>query len=192
MIKISFSLGAIVAIGLLLAGCYTDYGPIAAVPDPIPPPVVGSTLQLGERLTVTVYGEPDLTGVYDIAPTGNLDLPLIGTVRAVGHTATELEHVVADRYKNGHFLEAPKVTIAVLQYTPIYIFGEVEKPGQYTYRTGLDAIGAVTEAGGLTYRGSRSSILIQHLGEPTWTTYPLLSSITILPGDHIRVPERYY
>jgi polysaccharide export outer membrane protein len=70
--------------------------------------------------------------------------------------------------------------------------GEIAKPGSYTYRTGLKALTAVTEAGGLTYRGSRSTILIQHAGEPTWTKYPLISSVTILPGDLIRVPERYF
>ena len=50
----------------------------------------------------------------------------------------------------------------------------------------------MTEAGGLTYRGSKDSILIQHNGEQVWNEYPLISSIQILPGDIIRVPERYF
>ena len=186
------SLAVFLVMGLALAGCYTDYGPVAAEPTPIPPPAMSSFLQLGDRVTVTVYGEADLTGVYDIGPTGNLDMPLIGAVKAVGRTPTELERAIAERYKAGHYLDQPKVTVAVVEYSPIYIFGEVLKPGQYSYRTGLNAIAAVTEAGGLTYRGRRDSIFIQHRGDPAWTEYPLLSSVTILPGDLIRVPERYY
>ena len=192
MIRRCVTLAAMVLMGLSLGGCYTDFGPVAAAPSPIPAPAVGSYLQLGDRVTVTVYGEPDLTSVYQISPNGNLDLPLIGTVKAVGRTPAELERVIAERYKGGHFLDQPKVTIAVVEYSPIYIFGEVAHPGQFPYRSGLNAIAAVTEAGGLTYRGSKSSILIQHAGQQAWTEYPLLSSVTILPGDLIRVPERYF
>jgi protein involved in polysaccharide export with SLBB domain len=192
MIRRCVALGAIVVLGLLLAGCYTDFGPVADTPSPIPPPAVGSYLQLGDRVTVTVYGEPDLTSVYQIDPNGNLDLPLIGTVRAAGRAPADLERTIAERYKAGHFLDQPKVTISVVEYSPIYIFGEVAHPGQFPYRTGLNAIAAVTEAGGLTYRGSTSSILIQHAGQQAWTEYPLVSSVTILPGDLVRVPERYF
>ena len=124
-------------------------------------------------MTVTVFGETDLTGVYDVNPLGNLDMPLIGAVRAVGRAPAELGRIIADRYKSGKFLDQPKVTVAVVEYTPVYIFGEVAKPGQYSYRSGLNAIAAVTEAGGLTYRGSRDSVLIQHRGEQAWTEYPL-------------------
>jgi polysaccharide export outer membrane protein len=130
--------------------------------------------------------------VFEVNPDGNLDLPLIGSVRAVGRTPTELEHTIADQYKRRKILDEPNVTLAVVEYRPIYIFGEVAHPGPVPYRTGLNAITAITSAGGLTYRGSRSTILVQHAGDPAWTEYPLLASVTILPGDIIRVPERYY
>jgi protein involved in polysaccharide export with SLBB domain len=192
MVNRCISLWAVIVIGLLLAGCYTDYGPIAVEPDPIAAPATASYFQLGDRVTVTVYGEPNLSGVYDVNPRGNLDLPLIGSVRAVGRTPTEIERTIEGRYKGGKFLEEPHVTLAVVDYRPVYVFGEVGRPGSFPYRTGLNALTIVTEAGGLTYRGSRSSVLIQHAHEPAWTEYPLLSSVTILPGDLVRVPERYY
>ncbi len=192
MINKCVSLGAIIAIGLLLAGCYTDFGPVAASPAPVPPPSVGSYLDLGDRVTVTVYDEPNLSGVYDVNPAGNLDLPLIGVVKAVGHTPAQLERVIADRYSRGKFLQEPKVTVVIVEFRPFYIFGEVLRPGSYPYRSGLNALTAVTQAGGLTYRGSKSIILIQRAGEQAWTEYPLLSSVTVLPGDLIRIPERYF
>jgi protein involved in polysaccharide export with SLBB domain len=192
MMKNYVSLGVVVAIGLLLAGCYTDYGPVAAVPDPIPPPAAASFLHLGDRVTVNVYDEPNLTGVYDVTPTGTLDLPLIGAVRAVGRTPRELERTITERYKSGKFLTEPEVTVSVVSYEPVYLFGEVVKPGEYPYRSGMDVLALVTTAGGLTYRGRRDTVLIQHAGDPAWTEYPLLSSVIVLPGDHIRIPERYY
>ena len=186
------SFGVVILVGQLLSGCYTDFGPVATEPNPIPPPAAGSFLQLGDRVTVTVYGEQDLTGIYDVNPNGDLNLPLIGQVKAVGRTATDLQRDIADRYKRGKFLDEPKVTVAVVQYRPVYIFGEVGHPGPIPYTSGLNVLTAITTAGGLTYRGDKSTVLIQHAGEQAWTQYPLLSSVTILPGDIIRVPEIYF
>ena len=117
---------------------------------------------------------------------------MIGPVRAVGRTPRQLEQIIAERYKTGKFLSEPQVNISVVSYEPVYIFGEVVKPGTYPYRSGMDLLALVTTAGGLTYRGKRDTVLIQHSGDPAWTEYPLLASVTVLPGDHIRVPERYY
>lgn len=185
-------MAAVIAIGLLVAGCYTDFGPVVAQPAPLPATIVTTHFQVGDRATVTIYDEPNLSGVYDVTPAGVMVLPLIGAVRAVGKTRTELEQEIADRYSRGKFLQEPKVTVDVIEYRPVYIFGEVEKPGPIPYRSGLNALTAITTAGGLTYRGSREVILIQRAGEQVWKEYPLTSAITVMPGDLIRVPERYF
>lgn len=192
MTKRIFSLVAVVIIGLLLTGCYRDFGPVVAEPEPLPPPIVTTHLQIGDRLTVTVYNEPTLTGVYDVTPAGTVVMPLVGAVRAVGRTTAELARILTDRYKNGKFLEEPKITAAVVEYRPFYIFGEVVKPGSFPYRPGLNILTAVTEAGGLTYRGSKDTVLIQRAGQQVWNEYPLLSSVEVMPGDLIRIPERYF
>jgi polysaccharide export outer membrane protein len=192
MINRWISLGAVIAIGLLVAGCYRDFGPVVAEPEPLPPPTVTTYFQVGDKVTVTVYDEPNLTGVYDVNPGGFIEMPLVGPVKAVGRTQAQLEREIADRYSRGKFLQEPKVTVVVVEYRPIYVFGEVIKPGSYPYRGGLNALTAVTTAGGLTYRGSKDTVLIQRAGEQVWNQYPLLSSVTILPGDLIRIPERYF
>jgi protein involved in polysaccharide export with SLBB domain len=186
------SLGAILGIGLMLAGCYRDFGPVVAEPQPLPPPLTATHIQTGDRLTLSVYDEPNLTGVYDVTPAGVINLPLIGAVRAVGKTTAELQREIADLYKAGKFLQEPKVTIAVVEYRPIYIFGEVAKTGPLPYKPGLNLLTAITEAGGLTYRGARDKVYLQRSGEQVWNEYPQLSSVTIMPGDLIRVPERYF
>jgi protein involved in polysaccharide export with SLBB domain len=192
MIKKWVALGAIVAVGLLLAGCYRDYGPVVSTPDPVPAPIAPPHLQVGDRVTVTVYQQPDLTGVYDVTPAGVIEMPLIGNVNSVGRTTTELERDITGRLTRGNFLQEPKVTVAIVDYRPIYILGEITKPGEYPYKAGLNVLTLVTTAGGLTYRGRRDTVLIQHAGEQVWSEYPLLSSVTILPGDVVRIPERYF
>jgi polysaccharide export outer membrane protein len=186
------SLVIVLIASLLLSGCYRDFGPVVAEPQPIPPPLVVTHIQTGDRLTVTVYNEPLLTGVYDVNTSGTVVMPLIGSVRAVGRTPSELAKIIADRYLRGKFLQEPQVTVTEVEYRPIYIFGEVAHPGSFPYRPGYNVLTAVTEAGGLTYRGSKDTVLIQHAGEQVWNEYPLLSSVEILPGDVIRVPERFF
>jgi protein involved in polysaccharide export with SLBB domain len=186
------SFGAILGIGLFLTGCYRDFGPVVAEPQPLPPPLTATHIQVGDRLTVTVYDEPNASGVFDVTPAGVVNLPLIGAVRAADKTTAELQREIAELYTSGKFLTEPKVTIAVVEYRPIYIFGEVVKPGPYPYRPGLNLLTVETVAGGLTYRGSRDKVYLQRSGEQVWNEYPQLSSVTIMPGDLIRIPERYY
>ena len=87
------SLGILLTASLLLAG----WGFVLAEPEP--------RLQVGDRLTITVYNEPLLTGVYDVTPSGTVVMPLIGPVRAVGRTPSELAKIIADRYRHGKFLK---------------------------------------------------------------------------------------
>lgn len=192
MLNRFISFGIVLIVGLLLTGCYRDFGPVVAEPEPLPPPLVTTHLQVGDRLTVTVYNEPTLTGVYDVTPAGTIMMPLIGSVKAVGRTPADLGNMIASRYVHGNFLQEPKISVTVVEYRPLYIFGEVVRPGEYTYRPGLNVLTAITQAGGLTYRGSKDTVLIQRAGEQVWNEYPLLSSVEVMPGDLIRIPERYF
>jgi len=190
MIGKRFVWGAVLAIGVVVAGCRTDFGPVVLEPDPIAPAAVASRLQAGDRIKVTVYGEPNLSGFYDISPTGSVSLPLAGTFRAAGRTRADLERDVTRRYSEK--LQEPNVTVEVVEFRPVYVMGEVERPGTYPYRSGLNVLTAISTAGGLTYRGSRSTVLVQHSGEEVWREYPLTASVVISPGDLIRIPERYF
>jgi len=174
---------------LALGACETDYGPIvdAGVSEPKRSPVV---FQGGNKIKVTVYGEPNLTGVYDITPTGFISLPLAGSIRAEGLTPKELEGVITRKYSDK--LKDPQVSVEIVELRPFYIMGEVLTPGQFPYKSGLNLLTAISTAGGPTYRASRTSVFVQHAGEEGWHEHPLLSSVQILPGDLIRVPERYF
>ena len=144
--------GVIFTIGLMVAGCSADFGPVAAF-DGVIPAGVSPVLQRGDKIKVTVYGEDNLNGIYDIDPSGSVSLPLAGSVRAAGRTKMELQREIARRYKS-EYLQDPKVTVEVASFRPIYIMGEAEHPGEYPYRSGLNLIGAVTTASPARRRNS--------------------------------------
>jgi protein involved in polysaccharide export with SLBB domain len=147
--------------------------------------------QGGEKIKITVYNEPSLSGEFDIDPNGVISLPLAGTVRAVGLTQVQLEQELAKKFRT-EYLRNPKVTVAILQYRPVYIVGEVEKQGEYPYKSGINVLTAMAMAGGGSYRANRNYVLIQHFGEKAMKEYPQAASTMVLPGDLIKVPERYF
>ena len=147
--------------------------------------------QGGEKIRINVYGEPTLSGDYEIDPNGVVSLPLAGTVRAVGLTQPEFEQELAKKFKS-EYLKNPKVTVTILQFRPIYIVGEIAKQGEFPYKPGLNILTAMALAGGGTYRANRNYVLIQHIGETATKEYPQSATTMILPGDLIKIPERYF
>jgi polysaccharide export outer membrane protein len=119
-------------------------------------------------------------------------MPLAGTLRAAGLTKSDLEGALKRRLREGQILLAPQVSVDVFAKRPFYVLGEVEKPGEYVYRSGLDAFSAVAVAGGFTYRASKGKIQVRRAGEKAFTEYTLSPDIPIYSGDLINVPERYF
>ena len=47
---------------------------------------------------------------------------------------------------------------------PVYILGEVNKPGSYPYRAGMNILNAAALAGGFTYRADEDDIKVSRRG----------------------------
>src|SRR3954447_22418913 len=94
-------------------------------------------IQQGDKIKVSVYGEDNLNGIYEVDPSGSVTMPLAGTVSAAGRSKIELQREIARRYKS-EYLQDPKVTVEVVSFRPIYILGEAEKPGEYPFKSGLN------------------------------------------------------
>ena len=148
-------------------------------------------LEAGEKMRVTVYSEPSLSGEYRIDPSGFVSLPLAGTIKATGLTEAQFAEELAEHLSHG-YLKNPKITVSITRFTPFYILGEIRRPGSYPYTAGMNVFNAIAIAGGLTYRANHSVILIEHEGQTGMHAYDLSWPIPILPGDIIKVPMRYF
>ncbi|TPG16467.1 polysaccharide export protein [Sphingomonas koreensis] len=173
-----------------LAACSTGGGAVPAQFTSLKPPIY--TLDAGDRVRVTVYGEQSVNGEYAIGPSGDIALPLIGDVPAKGKTIEQLQQAVAAKLAAGYILD-PRVSIEVLNFRPYFILGEVSKPGQYPYMSDLTVDQAVATAGGFTYRASTSKVFVRRAGQAE-VEVPLSKGrpIWVKPGDTIRVGERYF
>jgi protein involved in polysaccharide export with SLBB domain len=93
----------------------------------------------------------------------------------------------------GGFVRNPRINIDVLNYQPVNILGEVKNAGQYPYRPGMTSQDVAAIAGGYSYRANESVIEITRGANKKQITVDLDSGrVPILPGDSIRVPERYF
>jgi polysaccharide biosynthesis/export protein len=102
----------------------------------------------GDRITVTVFGQAELSGDFLIDAAGEIQMPLIGAVRVGRSTLEESRQRLAERLADG-FVKNPTVSVRVSEFRPIYVLGEVRSPGSYPFRFGLTGLSAIALAGGM-------------------------------------------
>jgi polysaccharide export outer membrane protein len=150
--------------------------------------IAGYKLGPGDLVSVNVFQQTELSGQFRLDGDGHLALPLAGEIKAGGLTTRELEQAIATRLREGNYLVNPQVSAQVMTYRPFYILGEVNKPGQYEYKNGMSVINAAALAGGYTYRAKTGSASIERGG----CTMEAQVDTEVLPGDIIRIPERFF
>ena len=149
------------------------------------------TLASGDRLRVIVFGQDAISNTYAVNSSGNLSMPLIGSVRAQGLTTVALERSVEGKLRDG-FIREPKVSIEVDAYRPFFVLGEVTTAGQYPYIAGMTAETAIAVAGGFTPRAEKSEVDLTRVvdGHPVTASVPVDQPVK--PGDTIFVRERFF
>jgi len=145
----------------------------------------------GDQLRVTVFEEPDLSGEFQVGTEGEIALPLIGSVLASGKSLRELVVAIETALLDG-FLISPKVNIEVLNHRPFYILGEVYEPGSYAYVSGMTVLNAVALGGGFTHRADKKKITIIRGAGRAKTSSTVSPESVVLPGDMVRVEERFF
>lgn len=165
----------------------------AGVATPAPAASVSPSYLLGpgDHIRLTVFGEPDLSGEFQIGPSGSVALPLIGDVKAAGVTTADFQGSLTSAYMKG-LLVNPKVSVELLTFRPFFILGEVSKPGSYPYTSDLTVFNAVATAGGFTYRANQKWVYIRHANDDKEAKTPLTSATPLAPGDTAIIKQRYF
>jgi polysaccharide biosynthesis/export protein len=152
------------------------------------PDTLGYHLGPGDRLEIKVLGADELNGQYSVQDDGTIRMLLIGDVPAAGRTPDQVQAEIENKLKAGRYLTQPHASVAILNYRPFYIIGEVASPGGYPYVSGMKVLSAVAAAHGYTYRANEDYVIITRNGQERKAS--ILTSIQ--PDDIIRVPERYF
>ena len=176
---------------LALAACDSDSTPIVPMAAAGSP---GDSNKLGpnDRVRITVFGQPTLTGEYTLDGNGVLAFPLIGNVPADGSTTIQLQQAIAAKLEPD-FLVNPNVSAEIVTRRPFYVIGEVQKPGNYPYVTDMTAVNAIAMAGGFTRRAKKNDFYIRRLDKDGKMVRIEANSGTVLQaGDTLEVRERLF
>lgn len=161
------------------------------------------TLEQGYRiapldtLTVKIFKMPDLSGDYEVDLTGEIAMPLIGSVRAVDLTTAELDDRLTAKFGE-KYLRNPDISVGVKSSTRrnVTVDGAVTKVGTFGVNGPMTLLQAVAQAGGPTPDANprRVAIFRQIGGQRQAAAFDLTSirrgeapDPAIYPGDIIIV-----
>jgi polysaccharide export outer membrane protein len=110
------------------------------------------TLAPGDRIILTVVGQPELSGEMTVDGSGNIMLPIVGPIQIEDLTVFGCQQLIRDRLADG-ILKEPAVSVRISEPRPLYVLGDVRAPGAYPFRYGSTVQSAVALAGGFGIAG---------------------------------------
>lgn len=129
-------------------------------------------LSPGDIIEITVAGVPDLKQRAPIQLDGTITLPMVGSIVAAGSTAPDVQaraemalatKVIRQRTPDGRdrvvLIQPGDVAVAVVEYRPIYVNGDVVQPGQHPYRPQMTVRHAIALSGGVSTVRGRSATM---------------------------------
>jgi polysaccharide export outer membrane protein len=191
---------AVVLAAALAAGC-TRRSAVQTMPT-AEVQALATTLGPGDVIEVRIYREPELSGIYQVGSEGDVVFPLCQRVVVAGLTA----NVASDRFRTclaAGFIRDPQVTVVVKEYNSkkVFVFGEVQKPGTFTFQDGMSVVQAVTLAGGFTRTAAQNSTSVTRRvkGQEVKVRVNVQDialgkapNFTLEPGDIVFVPESLF
>ena len=177
---------------LCLAGALTACNPAGDL-QPLPELQQTSyTLGVGDKVRIITFGNEALTGEFRVNDSGKIAMPLLGSVPAAGKTPEQLQTTIAGDLESRNLLHKPNVSVEITDYRPVFVLGEVNRPGEYPYKPGMTFLSAVSTAGGFSYRAvTDEASIVRNTGGTTAEGTVTRRSL-IQPGDVITVFERHF
>jgi len=156
----------LVASVLVVSACASSVGDgdfeTLSIPDATSSVAVGDLrISQMDTLEVIVFGVEDLNGTYQVDFEGDVRLPLIGKVPAIGRTPGELSSQIEDLYEES-FLQDPSVTVNVIESVGrrVTLDGSIKSPGQVPITGSMTLLQAVALGGGPTESANPRRVVV--------------------------------
>ncbi|HXG03855.1 MAG TPA: polysaccharide biosynthesis/export family protein [Candidatus Binatia bacterium] len=126
----------------------------------------GYRIEPGDTLLIKYPFHPEMDQETVVRPDGTISASGVGALPAAGLTATELAEELKARTANR--LRDPDITVSISKYgeRPVYVGGEVGRPGMLVYRKGLTPLQAIVAAGGFLPSARLDSVILVRAGPP--------------------------
>ena len=157
-------------------------------------------LRLGDELSVMFQADRSLDYSAPITPAGTITLPSGDEVVAVGRTIEEIRIEIEERMTELLLNPGALVVLERIAEQPVYVLGEVERPGLVTGAGTIRVSMALAQAGGILPTGRPSSVMVVRtsgvaeamaikvdVGE-VWSGRDMSQDLTLEPYDVVFVP----
>jgi polysaccharide export outer membrane protein len=122
----------------------------------------GYEISSGDVVRIAVVGQPAMSGEFTVDPTGMIDFPVLGRVKATGHTAPALERKLVTLLSEG-YLKRPEVAVTVKEFRShrVFVTGQLAKPGPYALKGDRTLLTLMGEIGPLAADVGHEVIVIR-------------------------------
>ena len=160
----------------------------------------------GDSLNIFVWGNPEISGTFDVRPDGKISTSLVDDIDASGRTPSDLARSIEARLSE--YVRDPIVTVIVQDFVGPYseqvrVIGEASQPKAINYRENMTLLDVMVAVGGLTeYADGNDARLIRVInGQQRQFGLKMgdlirdgdiQANIDILPGDIIIIPEAWF
>ena len=193
-------------LALIVLGCEST-GEIPLPTDDSPNVTQDYRIGVDDRVQVTVWRNPELSGIATVRPDGKISVPMIGDVEAGGRKPSELAENIKRQLSS--YVRDPNVVVTVTEMrssefiSRVRVTGAVKTPRSMPYRPGMTVLDAVLEAGGVNdFASPNRTKLYRRLKDKTevfeiqlgdiLNKGRLETNLNVRPGDVITVPERLF
>ena len=117
-------------------------------------------LRLGDELTVRFQSDRTLDYSAPVSPAGTVSVPSGGEVAAAGRTIDEVRGEIETRMAELLVDPTASVVLTRVAEQPVYVLGEVKRPGSITGAGTIRVSMALAQAGGMLRTGKASSVMV--------------------------------
>lgn len=119
-------------------------------------------LGAGDAIKISVFQNPDLTVETRVAESGAVTYPLIGAVPLGGLSIADAELAIANKLREGGFVQKPQVNILLMQVkgNQVSVLGMVNRPGRYPIETGNTRLTDMLATAGGAIPASGADVII--------------------------------
>lgn len=184
------SLVVVLSCAVLLAACATAAAPqLSAEQFEARYPAAADTLAAGDVIRLSLYGDDAFTNEYQVGTDGTVSLPLIGAVPLAGLSLEAARSKIEAGLRDGFYPDA-RVSAQLVSQSPIYVLGEVARPGSFPFVADLTLSKAAALAGGYTPFASMSVVAVRRAGTDAEVLVQADQSLKLAPGDTVRILSR--
>jgi len=164
-------------------------------------------ISAGDVVNINVFPAEEFSREVTVQPDGNIELPLLGSIKAQGFRAEELQKVLAARFSK--YVSGPTITLSVRKFSSsrVAVIGQINGPGYYEYREGMRLLDLVAQAGGTmdyaqggkvrifrNIKGAGNTVSQEVVKADLAAVYggKLDKNIQLLSGDIVYIPRKPY